>query len=89
MRGLVGRQAEDAMPFRNYVVNPGDIGAMSTTFRMVCDALDLKCDEFDPMTNLVVGKIVELARAGEINPLHLSDRVLLSLSASEKAPPKI
>jgi hypothetical protein len=61
---------------------------MSTTFRLVCDALDLKCDEFDPMTNLVVGKIMELARAGEINPLHLSDRVLLSLSASAKAPPK-
>jgi hypothetical protein len=72
------------MPFGNYVVNPGDIGAMSTMFRMVCDALDLKCDEFDPMTNLVVDKIVELARAGEINPLHLSDRVLLSLSARKR-----
>jgi hypothetical protein len=72
------------MPFRNYAVNPGDIEAMRTTLRMVSEALDLKCDEFDPMTDLVIGKIVELARPGDINPLHLSDQVLLSLSASER-----
>jgi hypothetical protein len=57
---------------------------MRTTLHMVCEALDLNCDEFSPMTNLVVGKIVELAQAGDINPLHLSDQVLLSLSASER-----
>jgi hypothetical protein len=74
------------MPFRNYAVKPGDIEAMCTTLRMVCEALDL-CDESNPMTNLVVGKIVELAQSGDINPLHLSDQVLLSLSASERVPP--
>jgi hypothetical protein len=75
------------MPFRNYAVNPGDIEAMCTTFHLVCQALDLNCDEFNPMTNLVVGKIVELAQSGDINPVHLSDQVLLSLSASERVPP--
>jgi hypothetical protein len=75
------------MPFRNYAVKPGDIEAMCTTLRMVCEALDLECDESNPMTNLVVGKIVQLAQSGDINPLHLSDQVLLSLSASERVPP--
>jgi hypothetical protein len=74
----------EAMPFRNYAVNPGDIEAMCTTLHMVCQALDLDCDEFNPMTNLIVDRIVELARSGDINPLHLSDQVLLSLSASER-----
>jgi hypothetical protein len=31
--------------------------AMCTTFHLVCQALDLNCDEFNPMTNLVVSKI--------------------------------
>jgi hypothetical protein len=74
------------MPFRNYAVNPVDIEAMCTTFHLVCQALDLNCDEFNSMTNRVVGKIVELAQSGDINPLHLSDQVLLSLSASERVP---
>jgi hypothetical protein len=45
----------------------------------VCDALQLSCDANDPMTEMIVMKIVELARAGELDPDRLCSRALLEL----------
>jgi hypothetical protein len=40
---------------------------MRSAFRKVCDALRLSCDANDPMTDLIVMKIIDLAKAGEID----------------------
>jgi len=38
---------------------------MRSGFYKVCDALLLKCDSDDPMTEIIVKKIVALAKTGE------------------------
>jgi hypothetical protein len=42
--------------------------AMRAAFYRVCDILQLSCDQEDPLTEVVVTKIVELAKAGESDP---------------------
>jgi hypothetical protein len=42
--------------------------AMRAAFYRVCDVLQLSCDREDPLTEVVVKKIVELAKAGERDP---------------------
>ena len=51
--------------------------AMRTAFYRVCEVLQLSCE--DPMTEIVVTKIVELAKAGERDPDILCFTVLAEL----------
>src|SRR5436190_14141223 len=71
-RGLVGterlRLAEDEnepMPFSKHYIEHEHIETMRTAFYKVCDALLLKGEVDDPITEFVVNKIVALANAGE------------------------
>lgn len=54
---------------------------MRAAFRQVCDALDMKCEAEDPMTDIIVGKIVALAKAGEVDADKLADKVLADLAS--------
>jgi hypothetical protein len=67
------------MPFSKYDVPPAQIEAMRSAFHRVCDALQLNCGVEDPVTELVVLKIVELAKTGEDNPDQLCAAVLAEL----------
>jgi hypothetical protein len=67
------------MPFSKYDVPPAQIEAMRAAFNRVCDALQLNCGVEDPMTEIVVLKIVELAKAGEVDPGRLCAAVLADL----------
>lgn len=67
------------MPFSKYDVPPAQIEAMRSAFHRVCDALQLNCGVEDPVTELVVLKIVELAKGGEDNPDRLCAAVLAEL----------
>jgi hypothetical protein len=49
-------------------MDPSLMEAMRAAFYRVCDVLQLSCDRADPMTEIVVTKIVELAKAGERDP---------------------
>jgi hypothetical protein len=68
-----------AMPFSKFDVDPRHIEAMRAAFRRVCDLLQLDCGRDDPMTELVVTKIVELAKGGELDPGRLCIGVLAQL----------
>jgi hypothetical protein len=68
------------MPFSKCVVDPAHIETMRSAFRKVCDALQLNCDPSDPMTEIIVMKIVEIAKGGELDPDRLCNRVLLELA---------
>jgi hypothetical protein len=67
------------MPFSRYGADPGLMDAMKEAFRRVCKALRLNCAVEDPMTEIVVLKIVELAKAGESEPERLCAGVLAQL----------
>jgi hypothetical protein len=70
------------MPFSKYDIDPEHVEAMRASFRQICDVLQLDCGREDPMTEIVVMKIVELARAGELDPVEVSERILAELKAS-------
>jgi hypothetical protein len=57
------------------------IEAMHDAFQRVCDILQLSCDREDPLTEVVVLKIIELAKAGERDPDLLCIDVLAALEA--------
>ena len=57
---------------------------MRAAFHLVCDVLQLDCGREDPMTEIVVTKIVELAKVGEIDPEQLR---IDTLTALEKPSP--
>ena len=59
------------MPFSQYHVEPAHIEVMRSAFHRVCEVLLLKCDKEDPMTEVIVSKIVTAAKAGE----HDTDRL--------------
>jgi hypothetical protein len=67
--------------------------ALRGAFYRVCEVLELSCDREDPLTEIVVTKIVELAKAGERDPEFLCSKVLADLetpasrASSERAPP--
>jgi hypothetical protein len=67
------------MPFSNHQIDPAHIEAMRSAFEKVCDALLLKCDVEDPMTEIVVNKIVAHAKAGEHDTDRLAELVLNDL----------
>jgi hypothetical protein len=73
------------MPFSKYNADPDHIEAMREAFRRVCDVLQLKCSRDDPRTDQVVLKIVELAKAGELDPERLCIDVLAELETSSES----
>jgi hypothetical protein len=86
------------MPFSRYKadVNSDLMEAARAAFYRVCEVLQLSCDREDPLTEIVVTKIVELAKAGELDPEILCSKVLAELGTpaqgearapSERAPP--
>jgi hypothetical protein len=64
------------MPFSKHHIDPAHIEAMRAAFQRVCDILQLKCDKDDPMTEVIVNKIVALAKAGEHDADRLASKVL-------------
>jgi hypothetical protein len=68
------------MPFVKHNVDPAHIEAMRSAFRKVCDVLQLRCDANDPATDLIVMKIIEHAKAGELDPDRLCSRVLRDIA---------
>jgi hypothetical protein len=76
------------MPFSRYKagVNFDLMEAMRAAFYRVCDVLQLSCDREDPLTEIVVTKIVELAKAGERDPEILCSKVLADLETPIQGP---
>jgi hypothetical protein len=66
------------MPLSKFIEHE-HIEAMRTAFHRVCDALLLNGDVDDPMTEVVVNKIVALAKAGEHDADRLVEHVLNDL----------
>jgi hypothetical protein len=73
------------MPFSKYNIDPEHIEAMRAAFHRVCDILQLNCDADDPMTEIVVMKIVELAKAGQLDPERLCLVVMADLDDAPQA----
>jgi hypothetical protein len=74
-----GTAVGSTMPFSKYTCEPDLMEAMRAAFYRVCDVLQLSCDREDPLTEIVVTKIVELAKAGERDPEILCFTVLAEL----------
>jgi hypothetical protein len=72
------------MPFSKYNAdfNADLMEAMRAAFYRVCDILQLSGDREDRLTDLVVTRIVELAKAGERDPEVLCIDVLAQLERS-------
>jgi hypothetical protein len=60
------------------------IEAMRSAFHVACEALELQGTS-DAFTEIVAAKIVELAKAGEVDPERLCSKVLSSLSEERQA----
>jgi hypothetical protein len=67
------------MPFGKHHVDPAQIEAMRSAFHKVCDAMTLRCDGDDPMTEFIVNRIVALAK-GEHDASRLAELVLNDLA---------
>jgi hypothetical protein len=67
------------MPFSKYNTDPERIEAMRAAFHGVCDALLLKGEVDDPMTEVIAKKIMALAEAGEHDARRLAEHVLNDL----------
>jgi hypothetical protein len=72
----------ETMPFSKFDIDPQHIEAMRAAFYRVCDILQLECNAGDPMTEIVVMKIVELAKAGELDPERLCIGVIAELESA-------
>jgi hypothetical protein len=68
-------------PFSKLQLDFEHIEAMHDAFQRVCDILQLPCDLEDFLTEFVVLKIMELAKAGERDPDILCIDVLAALEA--------
>jgi hypothetical protein len=67
------------MPFSKYHAEPAHMEAMRSAFQKVCDALRLNCGVDDRIIDVIVTKIVAIAKTGELDPDRLSERVLRDL----------
>jgi hypothetical protein len=74
-----------AMPFSQYQIDPAHIEAMRSAFKTACEALMLRCDKDDPMTGVIVAKIVALAKTGEHDADRLASYVLADLEGRTNA----
>jgi hypothetical protein len=74
----------ETMPFSKYNAdfNADLMEAMRAAFYRVCDILQLSGDREDPLTEIVVTKIVERVKAGESDPEALCVDVLAALGTS-------
>jgi len=54
------------------------VKAMTTAFERVCIALEI-VDREDPLTEMIAKKIIERARAGELDPVRLCQAVFQEL----------
>jgi hypothetical protein len=68
------------MPFSKHHIDPAHIEAMRSAFHKVCDALLLKGDVDDPMTEIIANKVVAFAKAGEHDASRLAELVLNDLA---------
>jgi hypothetical protein len=70
-----------SMPFSKYNAdfNADLMEAMREAFHRVCYILQLSCEREDPLTEVVITKIVELAKSGESDPEILCIDVLAQL----------
>jgi hypothetical protein len=73
------------MPFSRYIADTDHMEAMRAAFDRVCDIQQLSCDREDPLTKVIVTKIVKLAQAGERNPENLCSKVLAELGTPTPA----
>jgi hypothetical protein len=74
-----------AMPFSKLkLLDPEQMEALHEAFRRVCDILQIDCGKEDKLTEFVVLKIVELAKAGERDPEILCIDVLAQLGTSSQ-----
>jgi hypothetical protein len=80
-RRKLERAMGSTMPFSKLQLDPEHIEAMHDAFRRVCDILQLSCDREDPLTEIVVLKIMELAKSGQRDPEILCIDVLAELEA--------
>jgi hypothetical protein len=67
------------MTFSRCRANPEILEVMQETFERVCNVLQLNGDGEGPVTELVVTKIVELSKAGELEPEKMCIDVLAAL----------
>jgi hypothetical protein len=72
-------EAVAKLPFSKHHIDPVHIEAMRSAFQKVCDVLQLKCEVGDPMTEIIVNKIVAAANGGEHDPDRLTGLVLADL----------
>jgi hypothetical protein len=72
------------MPFSNYTADPECMEAMRTAFHQICNALRLNGEVDDPVTELIVTKIVALAKAGESDADRLCAQVLAELAGPKR-----
>jgi len=70
---------------KDHALEPQNIEAMRLAFHRACKALQLN-ETADAITEIVASKIIELARAGEIDPERLCDQVLHHLREQPAAP---
>ena len=68
------------MPFSKYHVEPEQMEAIRAAFYRVCDALLLKGDVDDPITEIIVNKIIALSKTGEHDADRLAELVLSDLT---------
>jgi hypothetical protein len=68
-----------AMPFSKHHFDSALMDVMRLAFQKVCDALELKCEVGDPMTEIIVEKIVAWAKAGEHDDKSIAAKVLADL----------
>jgi hypothetical protein len=73
------------MPFSRYQIDPEHFEAVRSAFYKVCDALLLKGDADDPMTEIIVGKIMALAKADKHDADRLAELVLNDLADDDQA----
>ena len=72
------------MPFKKHVIGHDHIEVMRSAFKIVCDKLGLNCDIDDPMTEIVVSRIVALYQSGHLDdPEALSQQVLADMAGSQ------
>jgi len=56
-------------------VDRAPIEATRTAFHIACDSLQLECDVGDPMTEIIVTKIIALAKAGKVSLTMILDGI--------------
>jgi hypothetical protein len=68
------------MPFTKHQIDPAHVDTMRSVLHAVCDALHLKGEKGDPMTEIIADRIIALWRTGEHDPDRMVSRVLDDLA---------